>query len=200
MPKTILRIDSSIKGAQSLSKQLSDDIIARLTAANPDASVTTRDLADMDLPMIDGGWIGAAFTPAEDRTPEQAATLALSDTLIAEVKAADVLMIGLPIYNFAAPAQLKTWIDHLCRAGETFRYSEAGPEGLVKGTRAIIAVASNGTQMGSEIDFASSYLQHMLGFIGITDVQFVAADRMAIDPEASMKAANDAIAGLTVAI
>ncbi|WP_319824814.1 FMN-dependent NADH-azoreductase [Thalassovita sp.] len=192
----ILRIDSSIKPQGSISRQLTDDIVARLQSAHPDAALTNRDLAANPLPPTDVHWLVAVNTPAADRTPEQAKIADLSDTLIAEIKAADIVVIGLPIYNFALPSQLKTWLDQMARAGETFRYTENGPEGLVQNTRAIIAYSSNGTRLGSEIDFASGYLRHMLGFFGVTDIQFVASDHYAIDAEASLKAANDAIATL----
>ena len=99
--------------------------------------------------------------------------------MLAEVKAADLLVIALPVYNFGVPSQLKSWIDQLARKGETFNYSETGPVGLLTGKRAIVAFTSDGTKMGSEIDFASGYVRHMLGFFGITDVQFAAADAMA---------------------
>lgn len=192
----ILRIDSSIKSHGSISRQLTDDILTRLLAAHPDARVTTRDLGAAPVPGTDSAWLAAVNTPADSRSPEQAAIAELSDTLIAELKAADVVVIALPIYNFALPSQLKAWLDQMARAGETFRYSEAGPEGLVTGTRAIVAYSSNGTRMGSEIDFASGYLRHMLGFFGVTDVQFVASDHYAIDAEESLRVANESIANL----
>ena len=178
----ILRVESSIKGEASVSRKLTDRIIARLTAADPDATVTLRDLST-GVPHIDGAWMGAVFTPAETRTPEQADRAAYSDALLAEVRAADTLVIALPVYNFGVPAPLKGWIDHLARKGETFQYTEAGPEGLLKGKRAIVALSSDGTKIGSEIDFASGYLRHILGFFGIADVEFVAADAMAFGAE-----------------
>ncbi|SEQ13225.1 FMN-dependent NADH-azoreductase [Thalassovita taeanensis] len=196
MTTSILRIDASIKPEGSISKQLTGDIVARLTAAHPDATVTTRDLGANPLPVTDGAWLVAVNTPVDARTPAQAEIAALSDALIAELKAADTVVIGLPVYNFAPPAQLKIWIDQMSRAGETFNYSEAGPVGLVKDTRVIVAYSSNGTRMGSDIDFASGYLRHMLGFFGITDVQFVASDHYAIDADSSMKAANEGVAAL----
>jgi FMN-dependent NADH-azoreductase len=192
----ILRIDSSIKTEGSISRQLTDDIMARVVAAHPDAEVTTRDLGANPLPVTDANWLVAVNTPADQRTPEQADIAALSDALIAELKAADVVVIGLPIYNFSLPSQLKSWLDQMARAGETFRYTEAGPEGLVKNTRAIVAYSSNGTRLGSDIDFASGYLRHMLGFFGITDMQVVASDHYAIDADSSLKSANDGIASL----
>ncbi|MCU9847869.1 NAD(P)H-dependent oxidoreductase [Defluviimonas sp. WL0024] len=186
---SILRIETSIKGEASVSRKLTDRIVARLTDAAPGARVTVRDLS-AGVPQIDGAWIGAVYTPAEARTPDQDRIAAYSDTLLDEVKAADVLVIALPVYNFGLPAQLKSWIDHLARKGETFRYTEKGPEGLLTGKRAIVALSSDGTKMGSEIDFASGYLRHMLGFFGIADVEFIAADRMVFDPEATLKAAE----------
>lgn len=192
----ILRIETSIKGEASVSRKLTDRLLARLTAAHPGARVTERDLSQ-GVPAIDGAWVGAIYTPADRRTPEQAKIAAYSDTLLDEVKAADLLVIALPVYNFGVPAQLKSWIDHLARKGETFTYTDKGPEGLLKNKRAIVALSSDGTKIGSEIDFASGYIRHMLGFFGITDVEFVAADAMVFDPEKTLKAAEaqvDAIA------
>lgn len=191
----ILRVESSIKGEASVSRKLTDRIIARLTAADPDATVTLRDLS-AGVPHIDGDWIGAVYTPAEARSPEQADRATYSDTLLAEVRAADTLVIALPVYNFGVPAPLKGWIDHLARKGETFQYTEAGPEGLLKGKRAIVALSSDGTKIGSEIDFASGYIRHMLGFFGITDVDFIAADQMVFGPEETLKKAEAQIDAL----
>ena len=120
----------------------------------------------------------ANFTPAEQRNEEQKAALAESDALVAELRAADVLIIGVPIYNFGIPAALKAWVDMVARARLTFRYTENGPVGLLKGKRVYLVVASGGTAVGSEIDFATGYLRHMLGFLGIDDVHIVAADRL----------------------
>jgi FMN-dependent NADH-azoreductase len=140
--------------------------------------------------------MGAVFSPEETRTKEQALIANQSDTLLEELKAADIIVIGMPVYNFGVPAQLKSWIDQIARKGETFRYTGNGPEGLLKGKRAIVAMSSDGTKMGSAADFASGYLRHVLGFIGITDVQFVAADAIAFDPDATLKAANAQIDAL----
>jgi FMN-dependent NADH-azoreductase len=178
----ILRVEASIKGDAAVSRRLTDRIVSRLVAANPDAQIVTRDLASGMLP-IDGNWIGAVFTAPDARDAGQQATAAYADALLAEVKAADVLVIGLPVYNFGVPAQMKAWIDQLARKGETFYYTEAGPVGLLTGKRAIVAYTSDGTKIGSDIDFASGYLRHMLGFFGITDVEFVAADAMAFGAE-----------------
>ena len=192
---TILRIDSSIKGEASVSRKLLDRAQSVLTAAHPDATVTNRDLS-AGVPAIDGAWIGAIFTPAADRNADQAEIAAYSDALLAEVRAADVLLIGLPVYNFGVPAQLKSWFDHLARQGETFRYTEAGPEGLLTGRRAVVVLTSDGTPFGSDIDFASGWVKQMLGFFGITDVQFVHADKMVFGAEEALKAAEEQVDAL----
>ncbi len=197
MTTSILRIDASARRTGSITRDLGDRLIDRFTAKAP-VALTVRDLAD-GLPQIDEAWIGANFTPAEKRTPEQKSLLALSDTLVAELAAADTLVIGLPIYNFGVPSSLKAWIDLIARAGVTFRYTKTGPEGLLNGKRAIVTVASGGTEMGSAIDFATGYLRHMLGFIGITEVEFIAADRTALDPEGTVTAANAAVDALPLA-
>jgi len=196
MTHSILHIDASIKPEGSISKDLTRSIVDRLRSAHPDSELTYRDLGANPLPEADAAWIAAVNTPSEQRNADQAGIAALSDQLIAELKAADTVVIGLPVYNFNLPSQLKTWLDQMARAGETFHYTEAGPAGLVSGTRAIIAYTSGGTRFGSDIDFASTYLRHMLGFFGITDVQFVASDQVAIDAEASLNAANEGIANL----
>ncbi|MDU8944792.1 FMN-dependent NADH-azoreductase [Ovoidimarina sediminis] len=185
MSRTLLRIDASARSDGSVSRDLATKIVDRLRPA----TVIHRDLA-AGLPFIDDAWITANFTPAAQRTTEQAEQLALSDTLVSELQAADTIVIGVPVYNFSIPATLKAWIDQIARAGLTFRYTADGPQGLLKGKRAIIAFASGGTVAGSDIDFATGYLRHVLGFIGITDVSVVAADRLALDPEATMANAD----------
>ncbi len=118
---------------------------------------------------------------------------------MAEVQAADTIVIGLPIYNFGVPAALKAWIDLIARAGVTFQYSAEGPKGLLTGKHAIVAVASGGTEIGSDIDFASGYIRHVLGFVGITDVTFIRADRTALDMDGTVRSARDAVDALPVA-
>lgn len=191
MTHTVLRIDASARHSGSESRALTQRIIDRLA---PEALIN-RDLA-VAMPAIDADWLAANWTPADDRTDAQRQTLALSDTLIEEIKSADTIVIGAPIYNFGIPATLKTWIDLIARAGITFKYSETGPQGLLTGKRAIVAITSGGTQVGSEIDFASGYLRHVLGFVGITDVQFVAADQLMVDAEASHAKATAALEAL----
>ncbi len=194
MTQTILHIDTSARHKESVSRALSERVVARFDAP----TVVYRDLSG-GVPLIDEGWIAGAYTPDADRTPAQRDSLALSDTLIAELKAADTVVIGLPMYNFGIPASLKGWIDQVARVGVTFRYSEAGPEGLLTGKRAIIAVATGGTALGSDIDFVSDYLRHFLKFIGITDVTFVAADQLGADADAAIATAHASIDALSIA-
>lgn len=198
MPKQILRIDASARKSGSITRELNDSIVERFLA-DGDTTVSVRDLADEALPQLTENWIGANFTKAEERSHEQKEALALSDSLIEEINSADVLLIGLPIYNFGVPAALKAWVDLVARASVTFKYSESGPVGLLEGKRAIVTVASGGTAMGSEIDFATGYIRHVLGFIGIKDVVFVAADQMAIDAETTLSAAHNAVHTLDIA-
>ncbi len=184
MAQTVLHIDASARLTGSTSRDLSAQIANKLGT-----NIIHRDLTKA-IPQIDETWVQANFTPADQRTEAQKAVLALSDSLIKEIKAADVLVIGAPIYNFGVPAALKAWIDQIARAGVTFKYTENGPQGLLEGKRAVIAVASGGTAIGSEIDFASGYLRHIMGFIGISDVEIVAADRMMVDAEEALAKAQ----------
>ena len=191
MTKTVLRIDASARKTGSVTRDLTDKVISKLGAD----TVVTRDLTH-GVFLLDEAWLAANWTTAGERTDEQKATLAVSDALIAEVKAADTLVIGAPIYNFGIPGALKGWIDQIARAGITFRYTDEGPKGLLEDKRAIIVTASGGTKVGSDFDFATGYLKFALGFIGITDVQIVAADQMALDADASLKAANEQVEAL----
>ncbi|MEM1074079.1 MAG: NAD(P)H-dependent oxidoreductase [Pseudomonadota bacterium] len=190
MTHHILRIDASARNAGSTTR----DLTARI-AEQIGGEVTYRDLSEA-IPQIDETWVNANFTPADQRTDAQKQALALSDSLIEEIKAADVLVIGVPIYNFGVPAALKAWIDQVCRAGLTFKYTENGPVGLLDGKRAVLAVASGGTAAGSEIDFATGYMRHVLGFIGISEVDIVAADRLMVDADAALAKASTEIDAL----
>ncbi|MEM1389355.1 MAG: NAD(P)H-dependent oxidoreductase [Pseudomonadota bacterium] len=194
MSGTILRIDASPRGDNSITRALTDRLINRLQADGA-GKVIQRDLTT-PLPYVDELWIGASFTEEAKRNPAQEAALALSDALIEELKRADTIILGVPIYNFGVPAVLKAWIDQVARAGVTFTFSEAGPEGLLKGKRAFVTVASGGTEVGSPIDYTTGYLRHFLGFIGISDVTLIAADQTAIDAEGSVKKAEAAIDAL----
>ncbi|WP_417450719.1 FMN-dependent NADH-azoreductase [Kordiimonas sp.] len=190
---TLLRVDASARKTGSITRDFTNRFIDSL-GQQQDMAVLNHDVAD-GLPFVNEDWVGANFTPADDRTEAQKEHLALSDRLIADLKAADVLAIGVPVYNFGVPAALKAWIDQIARAGVTFKYTEAGPEGLLKGKKAILFMASGGTPVGAAYDYATTYMRHVLGFIGITDVTIVAADKTAVDADASLKAAEEQLTG-----
>ena len=189
----ILNVQSSARHDASVTRQLSDRLIERLRAVHGDATVTERE-ANTGLPVVSSAWTEGAYMPADQRDESHREALRVSDELVAEVKAADVLVIGAPIYNFTVPAALKLWIDQVCRAGETFSYTENGPVGLLEGKKAYVVAASGGTTLGSPVDFHSAYMRHIMGFIGITDVEFIAADGQMMRGEAAVEAANDDIA------
>ena len=191
----ILRIDSSAKTKTSESRCLTDRIIDGLQASGKSPEVTVRDLNER-LPQVDNAWIEANNALADDHTDEQRKTLALSDKLVAEIEEADTLIIGVALYNFSISASLKLWIDLVCRARKTFAYLDGSPKGLMTGKKAIICFASGGTPFESNIDFASGYLRHILGFIGITDVTFISADKHFMDDQ-SLINANAAVDALT---
>ena len=170
----VLAINTSAKKDGSISRTLTADLLSALEDRHGDVDIVERDLAE-GLDFIDAAWVEANFTPDEDRTDAHRDTLAQSDRLVAELKAADVLVIGAPIYNFSIPAVLKAWIDMIARAKLTFRYTENGPEGLLAGKKAYIVVPSGGVPVGSPVDFATPYLKQALAFVGITDVEFIGA-------------------------
>ena len=194
----VLRVDSSARHEASVSRQLLDDTVAALRERYPNLTLTRRDTA-AGVPLIDNPWVEATFTPVEARTAAQHATLAGSDTLVEELEAADLVLLGVPIYNFSVPAALKLWIDQVARAGRTFRYSQDGPEGLLTGKRAWIVVTSGGVAADSPADFATPYLRQYLGFLGITDVQVIAANGMNADADGALDQARGRIAELALA-
>ena len=170
----VLAINTSAKKDGSVSRTLIADLLRALEDRHGDIDIVERDLAD-GLPFINAAWVEANFTADGDRTDRHRQTLAESDALVAELEAADVLVIGAPIYNFSIPAVLKAWIDMVTRARLTFRYTESGPEGLLKGKKAFVVVPSGGVHVGSPVDFSTPYLKQALGFVGITDVEFIGA-------------------------
>jgi FMN-dependent NADH-azoreductase len=182
----VLRVDSSARRYGSVTRRVADALIERLEQTEGPIDLRVRDLASDAPGLVDAAWVEANFTPPEARGEAHRAALAESDALVAELTAADVLVIGVPIYNFGVPAALKAWVDLVARARLTFRYTENGPEGLLRGKRAYLAVASGGTAVGSGIDFATGYLRHVLGFLGIEEVEIVAADRVMPRGEAAV--------------
>jgi len=196
----ILQVNASIRPEGANSTRLANDIVARLQAANPNARLTVRDLGADPHPMLDAAALGALFTPAEQRTPAQAARVALDDALIAEVKAADVLVLGVPMYNFGIPAQLKNWFDAITRAGVTFRYTESGPEGFLTGRKVYVALARGGRYRGTANDTQMPYLKLILGFLGMTDVHFIYAEGLNMGPEATQQGFAEAEADMAAAL
>lgn len=190
--KRILRLDASANPADASSKKLGDYLLDQLKQVDPIVEMKARDL-NKDLSFIDANWIAANFAAQDDRKPEQTARLAFSDQLIDELKWADHIVLTTPMYNFGVPATLKAWIDLVCRAGVTFRYSANGPQGLLEGKRADIIITTGGVPLASPVDFVSGYLKQVFGFIGIKDVHIVGADQMNVDAEASFAKARSEI-------
>ena len=191
----ILEVSASGRRAGSVSRQLSTEIIEALETREGTVDVVRRDLGD-GIAFVDERWIQANFTPEEERTGDQRAALSASDALVEELQAADVIVIGTPIYNFGVPAALKAWIDMIARARKTFRYTANGPEGLLEGKKAYVIVASGGVPVDSPVDFATPYLRHALKFVGITDVDVIAADQLNSRAGESIDAARVQIANL----
>jgi FMN-dependent NADH-azoreductase len=192
----ILQINASARSAGANSTRLADAITARLLAQHPQATVELRDLAAKPHPVLDEPALSALFTPAEQRTPEQAARVALDDALIAQVQSVDAIVLGVPMYNFGVPVQLKTWIDAIARAGVTFRYTANGPEGLLQGKKVYVALARGGLYRNTPADSQTPYLKSVLAFLGLTDVEFIFAEGLAMGAESAASAFAEAEARL----
>ncbi|CNI03514.1 azoreductase [Yersinia thracica] len=188
----VLVLKSSILATYSQSNQLADFFVEQWKAAHAGDEITVRDLAAQPIPVLDGELVGALRPSDAALTPRQQEALALSDELIAELQANDVIVMAAPMYNFSIPTQLKNYFDLIARAGVTFRYTEKGPEGLVTGKRAIILTSRGGIHKDTPTDLVVPYLRLFLGFIGITDVEFVFAEGIAYGPEVATKAQADA--------
>jgi len=175
MSNTILHINSSGRKNGSVTRSASEKLVSQLGQGTAD--VISRDLAT-GLPFVDEQWIGANFTDPDERADSQKEALEFSDSLVNELQQADKIVIASPIYNFSIPAVLKAWVDLIARARVTFRYTENGPEGLLKGKTAYLVMASGGVPIGSDMDLATKYLIQVLGFVGITDVKVVDATKI----------------------
>ncbi len=205
----ILQINSSARswsnGQGSQSTRLANELVAELRAKNPAATLTVRDLTANPHPALDEATLGALFTPAEARSAEQHARVALDTALIAEVQAADVVVLGVPMVNFGITSQLKNWIDAIAKAGVTFKYTEKGPVGLIQGKKVYAVLTRGGIYRDQPHDTQVPYLKTLLGFLGMTDVEFVYAEGLAMGPDAEAKALESArgeiarIAGAAVA-
>jgi FMN-dependent NADH-azoreductase len=179
MPSTLLDLNSSPLGENSVSRRLTSEFVQNWRRVHPDGKVADRDLTITAIPPVNAAWIGAAYTPEDKRTSDQRATLALSDTLIAELQAADEYVLGVPMHNFGVPSVLKLWIDQIARVNKTFSYATGAPVGLLTGKKATLVLSSGGkydagTAMAS-YNFVEPYLRTVFGFLGVTDVTVVSA-------------------------
>jgi FMN-dependent NADH-azoreductase len=177
--KTILLLKSSLFSTQGQSSRLAEAFVASLAAQSP-TRIAARDLAAEPVPHLDAERFQAFVTPQGERSERQKAIVAYSDALIDELRGADLVVIGLPMYNFGVPSQLKSWIDHIARAGETFRYTESGSVGLLRGKKAYVFAARGGRYAGTPADSQTAYLRAFLAFIGLTEVEFVYAEGLAL--------------------
>jgi len=196
----ILQVNSSARREGSQSTRLADRLVQRLRDAHPEATLTVRDLTALPHPVLDEAALGALFSPASQRSPEQAARVALDDALIAQIQAADVVVLGVPMYNFGVSTQLKNWIDAISRAGVTFRYTEKGPEGLLTGKKVYVALTRGGRYRNTPADSQVPYLKTVLGFLGMTDVRFVYAEGLAMGADAEREAIAAAYEEIELAV
>ena len=200
----ILQINSSARswanGQGSQSTRLATELVEQLLAANPGATLTLRDLTANPHPALDESALGALFTPAEARSAEQHARVALDQALIDEVKAADVIVIGVPMVNFGITSQLKNWIDAIAKAGITFKYTASGPVGLIEGKKAYAVLTRGGVYRDQPHDTQVPYLRQTLGFLGITDLEFIYAEGLAMGPDSEAKALASARSEIAAAI
>ncbi|MFZ1134900.1 MAG: NAD(P)H-dependent oxidoreductase [Candidatus Korobacteraceae bacterium] len=194
---TLLVINSSPR-TNSVSRRLTRQAATQWKAVNPNGRIIERDLSDGSIPYLNESWIEAAYTLEAARSPAQHAVLALSDALIDEVLAADVILLGIPMHNFSVPATFKAWIDQIARAGKTFSYGDKGPKGLVPSDKQVIAILTRGGVYSGEdlqgaADFQVSYLRRVLGLIGLTDITFIHADRQGMGGHAAKLATDKAV-------
>jgi FMN-dependent NADH-azoreductase len=200
----ILHIESSARlGDDSYSRRFASALVARLRAAHSGAAVMLRDLAAEPLPHVDAAFVAAMFTPEAERTPAQHAAMALSEMLVAELEAADAVVIGAPMYNYSVPSALKAWIDHVVRARRTFRHTPEGPVGLLRDRLVHVVTASGGLYgegPGAAVDFFAPYLRTVLGKVGLKDVRVLRVEGLALGPEAVAAALARAEAELVRAV
>lgn len=189
---TVLQINNSLFNDDGQSSRLADEFVGRLRAGEPGTRIIRRDLASQPVPHLDQPTFAADLTAHAERTPEQARSAALADTLVDELLAADTLVVGVPVYNFSISSTLKAWFDHVARAGTTFRYTEDGPVGLAGPTRAYVFVTSGGQYADTDLDFPVQYVRHMLGFLGIADVTVTRAEGLAMGEETGREAIDAA--------
>ncbi len=181
---TLLQINASINNGNGQSSQLANQFVTAFQKRNPEAQLIVRDVAAAEpVPHLDAERFGAFITQADQRSTAQHAVVAYSDTLIAELKQADVIVLGLPMYNFGVPSQLKAYFDHIARAGVTFKYTDKGPVGLLTGRKVVVFAARGGVYAGTPMDTQTSYVRDFLRFIGMTEVEFIYAEGLALGPQ-----------------
>jgi len=181
---SLLQIHASINNGNGQSSQLANQFVAAFQQRNPEAKIVVRDVAAAEpVPHLNAERFGAFITKPEERSATQRAVVAYSDTLINELKQADVIALGLPMYNFGVPSQLKAYFDHIARAGVTFKYTETGPVGQLIGKKVYVFAARGGLYAGTPLDTQASYVRDFLCFLGMTDVEFVYAEGLAIGPQ-----------------
>jgi|SRR5579872_603375 len=198
--KKILNIQSSPRGGDSYSIQLADAIVAKLHTIDPDSTVETLDLVKTHFPHLEEAHIASFYTPAERHTQRERIAIRHSDESIRAIREADILVIGAPMYNFSIPSVLKAWIDHIVRAGVTFAYTDKGPQGLVKGKKVYVAIASGGVYSDGpmkSMDFIEPYLRSVLGFIGLIDITFFRVEGLSV-PGIKENALKKAVASIQI--
>lgn len=189
---TLLRINTSLFSGEGQSSRMADDFVGNWIARHPDGTLLVRDLAADPIPHLNAERFRAFLTAPEDRSRAQADDVAESDALIDELRAADVIVLGLPMYNFGVPSTLKAYFDHVARAGVTFRYTPDGPQGLLQGKKAYVLAARGGLYQGTPADTQTQYVRNFLGFVGITDVEFVYAEGLAMGEERKERTLREA--------
>ena len=185
--RNLLQLNTSIFGADGQSSRLANAFVEQMRASES-FNVTFRDLGAEPVPHLTAEVAGAALTPIAERTPEQQAKAALADALIDELAAADVIVLGLPMYNFSVPSALKAWFDHVARAGTTFRYTESGPEGLLGDKKVFVFAARGGTYAGTDADLQTPYIRQFFGLLGIEEVEFVYAEGLNLGEDSKQAA------------
>jgi FMN-dependent NADH-azoreductase len=195
---TLLQVNASIYNGNGQSSRLADQFVAAFRARNPETRVVVRDVAAAEpVPHLNAERFGAFITKPEERNAAQHAAVAFSDTLINELKQADVIVFGLPMYNFGVPSQLKAYFDHIARAGVTFKYTEQGPVGLLTGKKVYVFAARGGVYAGSPLDTQTSYVRDFLRLLGMTDVEFVYAEGLHMGPESKETGLAKAVAEIS---
>lgn len=194
MNKSVLTITASVNKEGSISRQLVQELIDHLVETSKVDTVIERDLSANNLELLTASHVGAFYTPEEERTEQDKLLLAQSDVLLGELKQSNILVIGTPMYNFSVPAVLKAWIDLVCRVGESFRYTDNGPEGLLNIDKAYLVVATGGAPVNSAMDFVVPYLKQVMAFIGVKEVEVIAADRTSQQRDLAIAEARNKIA------